>query len=97
MNLSNLSSVELKKIAKKALQLAADLEKQEPSYALALENGIKDCSYNTTANGYVYSYSGEAEVTMDNGRKWKAVGHRPDGDAWCIYRQGYIEFVPIET
>lgn len=94
MNLSGLSKQELRKLSKKAASLADDLEKKEPSYELALENGIMDCGYNTTANGYVSSYGGEAEIIMDDGSKWKAIGHGPDGDAWSIYRQGYIEFIP---
>lgn len=97
MNLKNMSSQELRELAKKANQLADDLKKEEPSYTLALENGIKDISYNTTANGYVSSYKGTATITMENGSTWKAIGHRPKGDAWSIYRQGYIEFTKIES
>jgi len=94
MNLSRLSKQELRKLSKKSASLANDLENKEPSYILALNNGIQDKGYNTTANGFVSSYSGEAEIIMDDGRKWKAIGHAPTGDAWSIHRQGYIEFIP---
>ena len=97
MNLSGLSKQELRKVAKRASQLADDLKKKEPSYELALENGVADVGYNTTANGYVSSYSGEADIIMDDGSKWKAIGHGPDGDARSIYQQGYIEFIPQEA
>ena len=95
-SLKGLSAQQLRRLAKRALKLAEDLEKEEPSYRLALEAGVRDTSYDTTANGFVWSYSGEAIIEMPNGRKWKAIGHRPEGDAWSIYKQGYIEFIPIE-
>jgi len=97
MNLSKMSKRQLRELSKKAADLANDLEKQEPTYALALESGVVDRGYNTTANGFVSSYSGEAIITMDDGGKWKAIGHGPTGgDAWTVGKQGYIEFIPIE-
>jgi len=97
MDLSKMSKRQLRELAKKASALADDLEKEEPTYALALENGVVDCGYSTTANGFVSSYSGEAIITMDDGEKWKAIGHGPTGgDAWTVGKQGYIEFIPIE-
>lgn len=94
MNLSGISSDDLRKIAEKANQLATDLEKAQPSYALALAAGICDCGYNTQANGYINSYEGEAFIKMADGRCWKAVGHSSTGDAWVAY-DGFIEFIPL--
>ena len=96
-DLSGLSTQQLRELSKRATALANDLEKMEPSYSIALEHGIIDRGYKTTANGYVNSYRGECEFTMSDGRRWKAVGHSPDGDAWSIYRNGYIEFIPLSS
>ena len=92
MNLKGKSRQELMKLSKKAKKLAEDLKKEEPSYDLALENGVQDVSYNTTANGRVSSYKGKAIIEMDDGTVWKAVGKGPKGDAYSIMRQGRIEF-----
>lgn len=92
--LKNMSSKELIKLSKKAMNLAKDLEKDEPSYQLAIEHGIVDEGYNTTANGWVNSYSGMAEITMENGKRWKALGRRCGGDAYYAI-DGYIEFIPL--
>ncbi len=94
--LAGKSAEELRNIAKRALRLAEDTEKSQPSYRLALENGIEDRSYDTVANGRISSFSGEAIICLKNGTKWKAVGHRPTGDAYYVAREGYIEFIPIE-
>ena len=93
--LKNKSSEELNDIAKKATSLSKDLKKEQPSYALALQNGIKDHSYNTTANGLVEAYSGSAIIEMENGQKWKAIGHGPKGNAYYVDREGYIEFIKL--
>lgn len=90
-----LSSNKLKELSKEAAKLAEDLEKEEPSYALAIAHGIQDRSYDTTANGWVPDYEGEAIIKMDNGTVWKAIGHGPQGDAWSIFADGYIEFIKI--
>ena len=94
-NLNKMSVQQLRELSERARKIANDLEEELPSYELALETGIEDNGYNTTANGYVSSYSGEVVITMADGRKFKAIGHRPRGDAWSIYRQGYIEFIPL--
>ena len=91
-NLKKMSVEELKELSRKALSLAKDLKKELPSYELAIENGIEDCSYRTVANGWVSSYYGTAIIEMENGTKFKALGHSPDGDAASIYSDGYIEF-----
>ena len=96
INLAGLSSVELEKLAKKAAKLAADLRAEEPSYSLALEAGIEDRSYSTVRYGRISRYSGEAEITMDDGSRWKAIGHGPRGTAEFVSREGYIEFLKIE-
>lgn len=96
INLSGLSADALTDLAKRAIALAADLHLSEPSYDLALEAGVRDKSYDTVRNGLVSSYSGEAIVTMADGRKWRCVGHGPRGDASHISRQGYIEFIPLD-
>lgn len=93
--LKGISSTELRMLAKQAETLAEDLEKDQPTKELALISGIEDKSYNTTANGRVASYVGEAIIVMGNGRKWKAVGHRPTGNAFYA-RDGYIEFIPMD-
>lgn len=95
INLSGMSADALTKLAERASALAADLRKQQPSYELALEAGVKDTGYPTVANGYVNRYEGEALVEMANGKKWKCVGHRPKGSPSHISKQGYIEFIPL--
>lgn len=97
MNLSNMSADELEALSKKSAALAADLRKAEPSYALALRAGIRDLGYSTVANGYVSKFAGEAVIELDNGTKWKAIGHGPKGDAYSISRHGFIEFIPLQA
>ena len=93
--LKNKSPRQLEDIATSAIKLANDLKKEKPTYELALANGCVDKGYNTTANGWVASYGGEAIVEMANGKKWKCVGHSETGDAWYAY-DGYIEFIPLD-
>lgn len=93
--LKNKSPRQLEDIAASAIKLANDLEKEKPTYKLALANGCVDNGYNTTANGWVESYGGEAIVEMANGKKWKCVGRGWTGDAWYAY-DGYIEFIPLD-
>ena len=93
INLQGLSSRKLFAIAKEATELAKSLQAEEPNYKMALTAGVKDNSYDTTANGWVFSYSGKATITMENGDVWLAVGHKQQGNAHCIFRQGYIEFI----
>lgn len=64
---------------------------------LALLAGIRDKSYRTVRYGLVPSYAGEAEITMNSGRKFRAIGHKPDGDPETIYRDGYVEFIPLDV
>lgn len=97
IDLSNMSADALTALANRANALAADLRKTQPSYALALEAGVEDAGYNTVANGYVSRYEGEAIVTMDNGTRWKCVGHLPKGGPSHISKQGYIEFIPLDN
>lgn len=93
--LKNKSSEELNAISIKAKKLAKELKKEQPSYNLALQNGVKDHSYNTTANGMIESYSGSAIIVMSNGQKWEAIGHGPKGNAYYVDREGYIEFIKL--
>lgn len=96
INLSGMSADALQALAERAQTLAADLRKEQPSYELALENGVEDRSYPTVANGYVSSFRGEAVVTMADGQRWRCVGRGPKGDASHISRDGYIEFIPLD-
>lgn len=95
MKLAGMSVEALEALAKRATTLADDLRKVQPSYELALEAGIEDNSYKTVRYGWVASYAGEVEITMADGSKWKAIGHRPRGTAESVEREGYIEFQPI--
>ena len=97
ISLKGMSSEQLRALAKRATTLAHDLDQEKPSYTVALENGIEDETYPTPRDGMVSSYRGTVEITMPNGKKWKAVGHGPRGDAYSVYSHGYIEFIPIEV
>ena len=94
-SLKEMSSSELRKLAKKANDMARDLEKEEPSYELAIEHGVRDISYNTVRYGEVASFAGEAFIHMDDGVTWQAIGHRPSGNAHVVTQRGYIEFIPF--
>ena len=96
IDLSGLSAQHLERLSKRALQLARDLRKKEPSDALALANGVEDNSYNTVRWGGVSSYSGEAVVTMADGSVWRCIGHRPTGTAEYVARDGWIEKIPMK-
>uniref|UniRef100_A0A6M3XW46 Uncharacterized protein n=1 Tax=viral metagenome TaxID=1070528 RepID=A0A6M3XW46_9ZZZZ len=89
------SADELEKIAFQANKLSDDLRRNEPSYALALSNGVRDCSYHTQRCGMVAEYKGTAIIKMANGKMWRAVGHGPCGTAETVTRDGWIEFIPI--
>ncbi len=94
-NLKGMSAVSLEALSKKAAALAVDLRESQPSYELALENGVEDCSYDTVRCGTVGKYRGTAEITMTDGSHWKAIGHSPKGTAEYVSKDGYIEFIPI--
>ncbi len=96
VSLAGLSASRLEALAEKANALASDLRKSEPSYDLAMTAGILDKGYKTVRWGHVASYSGEAEIVMEDGRRWKAIGHGSRGDAEYVSRQGYIEFIPLD-
>ena len=54
---------------------------------------VRDNSYQTVANGYVYSYSGSTILTIYKGgeyHKFKVEGYRPQGDPWTIYQDGGV-------
>lgn len=95
ISLAGMSADALEALSRRAAALAADLRKEEPSYALALEAGVRDVGYDTVRHGWVPSFSGEAVVTMADGRRWRCVGHGPRGTAEAVYRNGYIEMVPL--
>lgn len=95
MNLVNMSVVQLEQLAVKAKRLADDLRKDQPSYELAMEAGIRDESYQTVRFGTVAKYSGDVIVTMADGKTWRCVGRGPTGGADWISKQGYIEFFPL--
>lgn len=95
INLSNMSADALEALAKKAKSLAEDLREKQPSYALALEAGVKDESYQTVRYGRIEKYSGEAVVKMADGSRWLCKGHGTKGNAHYVSREGYIEFIPM--
>ena len=96
IDLSNMSATELRVLAKKAAELAEALAAERPRYALALANGVRDTSYNTVRWGRIPSFTGTAIIQMEDGRRWKAIGHEPTGTAEYVSRDGYIEFVPLD-
>ena len=63
MDLSKKSVEELNNISKICLEIARDLKKEVPSYFLAVENGIRDNGYDTTANGWGSSYTFKLKLT----------------------------------
>lgn len=93
MEFTNKSAHELRAIANKALALAEELEKEQPTYALAIVYGIESLS-RTYPSGTVFSYSGTVEIEMANGTKWKAIGHKATGSG-DLYDDGYIEFIKL--
>jgi len=95
-NFKGMSADQLERLAQKATELAKDLRKKEPTYALAEAAGVKDTGYETVRFGWISSFSGEAEVTMADGSRWRCVGHRPKGSAEWVSRGGFIEFIPID-
>jgi hypothetical protein len=94
--LKGISAEGLRRLAKEAVKIASHLEEVQPSYKLALLNGIEDKSYDTPSWGWVSSYSGVANIVMDDGTKWVATGHGPRGSASWISTDGFIEFVKVE-
>lgn len=96
INLSGMSAHSLMKLAKRAMLLADDLRKEQPTYDLAIEAGVKDKSYRTVRYGIVLSFGGEAIVEMENGKKWKCIGRGPKGDASHLSHDGFIEFIPMD-
>jgi len=63
----------------------------------ALGNGVKDKSYQTVRYGWVNSFEGEAIVTDEQGKQFKAIGHKVRGSAGDIYSYGSIEIIPLEA
>jgi hypothetical protein len=96
VDLSKLSAKDLDELSIKAKRLAAHLRAEEPSYDLAIEAGIRNTGYSTVRWGWVSSYSGRVEITMDNGKRWRALGYGPRGNAETVSAQGGIKFEPIE-
>lgn len=94
--LKNMSSDALLTLAAKATALAKDLKAVQPSYALALACGILDRSYDTVRWGVIPSFSGECDITMADGSRWRAIGHGPEGCADYVSRDGYVEFIPLD-
>jgi len=93
--LSEMTIRELETLAKQAAYIARELEKEAPSYDLALEYGIVENSYKTVRCGMVSSYSGKVEIAMGNGSKWIATGHSPRGGSDYVESDGYIDFKKI--
>jgi len=94
IDLRNMSADALDELSKRAASLASDLRNDQPSCQIALVNGVRDCGYDTVRYGFVPSFSGEAEIVMADGRRWRAIGHPPRGSAEYVFRNGWIEFVP---
>ena len=94
INFSEMSADALDALAQRASTLATDLRTKQPTYELALANGVQDMSYRTVRFGRIASYWGTANITMDDGSRWVAIGHRPTGGPGWVSREGWIEFVP---
>ncbi len=94
--LNGLSSDSLRALASFANNLAGEKEGGQPTYQLALLNGIKECGYSTASWGWVRAYSGTATIVMSDGSKWVATGHGPQGSASRLSRNGFIEFVKVD-
>lgn len=95
ITLGGMSAEALESLSARALALARDLRASEPSYELALANGVRDHSYSTVRWGTVASYGGEATITMADGSLWRAVGYGPRGTAEYVSRDGGIEMIPL--
>ncbi len=93
--LSGKSVEELLQISAEARKLAEDLRGKKPSYRLAILGGVKDASYKSAREGIIACFRGTAEITLEDGSRWRAVGHGPKGDAWSVTRHGWIEFIPL--
>ena len=90
-----LSADSLERIAKLYLATANDLRASQPSYLLALRAGVRDVSYVTHNWGEISSYSGEGVVVMEDGKRWRCVGHRAQGTPDYVRKGGWIEFIPL--
>lgn len=66
-------------------------------YEQALKNGVQDKSYSTVRYGHVAAYSGEAIVTDEDGKLYKAIGVGTRGSAEFLDREGFIKFLPMHT
>lgn len=95
VRLQGLSADALLGLARRAKELAGALREEQPSKELALLNGVVDRSYNTVSNGWVPSYSGTAIIEMEDGSRWRAIGHPPKGNAYIINKRGWIEFIKV--
>lgn len=95
--IKTLSSTQCQELAQQLSQRAKDLRQKQPTYELAFSAGIEDVGYDTVRWGWVASYRGRAEITLDDGSRWLAIGHGPKGNAEYIARDGFIEFRPIES
>jgi len=92
-----MSPTTLRDLAAQFVARAKQLEAEQPTYALALAAGVRDCSYGTVRWGTVADYRGEGVVTMADGRRWRCVGHGPTGSAEIIRKHGFIEMIPLDT
>ena len=95
-DLKGLSADALECLARHATALAKDLRREEPTIRLALEAGIVDSSYHTVRYGMVAEYRGTVEITLANGKRWRAIGHGPMGTAAHVSKEGWIEFIPLD-
>lgn len=94
-SLSGMSAAALRELAERATKMAEDVVKSQPSYGMALDAGVRNEGYMTVRHGWVPSYSGEAVVTMEDGSRWKCIGHGPRGSAEWVSKNGFIEFIPL--
>jgi hypothetical protein len=62
---------------------------------LAIEAGVKDNQYQTCRQGWVDSYSGVVEFDAPDGKRYRAVGRRPQGTPDTVYKNGYVDFFEI--
>lgn len=97
ININHLSTTELDALAARCAARAKALRADAPSYALALQSGIRDKSYSTPRHGRVDHYEGTAIITMANGDRWEATGYGPRGDAYTVTKDGGISFRKLEN
>jgi hypothetical protein len=92
ISLKDMSAQELRLLAKKAIELADDMDGESPTKRMALEQGIEDI----TIVGFPPAYRGSAIVTMSNGDRWEVTGHPITYDEGYAHH-GHIDFRELKN